>query len=96
MGFFLFINSYAKKFMGEIQETKTLKIGGKEIAIQPLEDRESVYFELSLTESQADKLTKQGVRVFQFKTRSEITGREIKKVYTIVKIEDFVKILPRR
>ena len=82
--------------MDIIQEDTVLYIGEKPQTIQICEDRESVYFELGLTASQAEKLSKQGVKVFKFETYLERVGHNFKRYFTIVNIEDFVKILPKR
>lgn len=81
--------------MGAIQEDTILYIGGKPLTIQTY-DREEVYFELGLTESQAEKLYNQGVRIFKSETYLERIGRNFKRYFIIVKIEDLVKILTRR
>jgi hypothetical protein len=80
--------------MDAIQED-TIYIGGKPLTIQTY-DREEVYFELGLTESQAEKLYNQGVRIFKSETYLERIGHNFKRYFIIVKIEDLVKILPRR
>lgn len=82
--------------MDIIQEDVVLYIGKKPQTIQVCEDRESVYFELGLTASQAEKLSKQGVMVFKFETYLERSKHNFKHYYTIVGIKDLVKILPKR
>lgn len=72
-----------------------LSIGGKPQAIQNCKDREDVYFELGLTAAQAEKLGKRGVTIFQSETYLEKVKHNFKRYYTIVKIDDLVKILTK-
>lgn len=82
--------------MDIIQENIVLYIGEKPQTIEICEDEELVFFRLGLTESQAKKLAKQGVMVFKFETYLERSRHHFKHYYTIVKIKDLVKVLPKR
>lgn len=82
--------------MDIIQKNIVIYIGEKPQTIQVCEDEELVFFRLGLTESQAKKLSKQGVVVFKCETYLEKAKCNFKHYYTIVKIEDLLKILPRR
>ena len=81
--------------METTQKDNILYIDGKPYAIQNCKDREDVYFELGLTASQAEKLGKRGVTIFQSETYLEEIKHNFKRYYTIVKIEDLVKILTK-
>ncbi len=67
-----------------------------ELNIKTIKDEEEIVMRLPLTSSQADRLAKKGVAIFETQTYIEKMGISFHRYYTLVNTKDLLKILPRR
>jgi hypothetical protein len=67
-----------------------------ELNIITVRDEEEIVMRLPLTSSQADRLAKMGVAVFETQTYIERVGINFHHYYTLVNTKELRKILPRR
>lgn len=67
-----------------------------ELNIKTIKDEEEIVMRLPLTSSQAERLAKAGVVIFETETYLDRLEINFHQYYTLVNTKDLLKILPRR